>query len=176
VAATIPAENQRTLDELQDLRHLVEKTVAMVRDMSLLLRPSMLDDLGLVPALQWQAREVLRRKNLSVQVTADSSFDDLSDEYKTCIYRVVQEALHNVTRHAGATTVQVHLAEIGSSLVLIIKDDGHGFRPELEKGLGLLGMEERVGRLSGRFHVESAPGNGTALRIELPLPPVYAGV
>jgi len=176
LAATIPPANHRTIEELQDLRHLVEKTVAIVRDMSLLLRPSMLDDLGLVPALQWQAREVLRRRNLSVRVTADSAFDDLSDEYKTCIYRVVQEALHNVTRHAGAATVQVHLAEIGQSLVLTIKDDGHGFRPELEKGLGLLGMEERVGRLSGTLRILSAPGKGALLRIELPLPPVYAGV
>lgn len=176
VAATIPPENHRTLDELQDLRHLVEKTVAMVRDMSLLLRPSMLDDLGLVPALQWQAREALRRKNLPVHVTANSAFEDLSDEYKTCIYRVVQEALHNVTRHAGAATVQVHLAENGKSLVLTIKDDGRGFRPELEKGLGLLGMEERVRRLSGRLDIESTPGNGALLRVELPLPPVYAGV
>jgi signal transduction histidine kinase len=119
---------------------------------------------------------VLRRRNLPVRVTADSAFDDLSDEYKTCIYRVVQEALHNVTRHAGAATVQVHLAEIGQSLVLTIKDDGHGFRPELEKGLGLLGMEERVGRLSGTLRIESAPGKGVLLRIELPLPPVYAGL
>lgn len=176
VAATISPQNQRALDELQDLRHLVEKTVAMVRDMSLLLRPSMLDDLGLVPALQWQAREVLRRKNLPVRVTADSAFEDLSDEYKTCIYRIVQEALHNVTRHAGATSVDVHLAKNAHSLALTIKDDGHGFRPELEKGLGLLGMEERVRRLSGQLQIKSAPGQGALLLIELPLPPVYPEV
>jgi signal transduction histidine kinase len=176
LAAVISPEDKRTLDELQDLRHLVEKTVAMVRDMSLLLRPSMLDDLGLVPALQWQAREVLRRQNLSVHVIADSAFEDLSDEYKTCIYRVVQEALHNVTRHAAAGTVQIHLSEREKTLVLTIKDDGRGFQPEMEKGLGLLGMGERVRRLSGQLYIESSPGKGALLRIELPLPPVYAGV
>lgn len=175
--ATLPVDrSQQTAEELQDLRHLAEKTVATVRDMSLLLRPSMLDDLGLVPALQWQAREALRRRNLSVQVIPDSSLEDLSDEYKTCIYRVVQEALHNVSRHAGASSVQIRLTERDRLLILTIKDDGHGFRPEQDKGLGLLGMEERVRRLAGRFGIESQPGKGTLLRIELPLPPVYAEV
>jgi signal transduction histidine kinase len=175
LSANLPSDSSRAaFEELDDLRHLAERTVATVRDMSLLLRPSMLDDLGLVPALQWQARELLRRKNLSVKVIADSAFEDLSDDYKTCIYRVVQEALNNVSRHANAESVQVRLTERGNLLVLTIEDDGRGFHPTVEKGVGLLGMEERVGRLAGRFLIESQPGKGASVRIELPLPAIYA--
>ncbi len=176
VAATISSENDsEARSQLQDLRRLAERTVAVVRDMSLLLRPSMLDDLGLVPALQWQAREVSRTKNLSVQIHADSVSEDLPDEHKTCIYRVVQEALHNVTRHAKARTVQIYLTEHkGKTLVLTVRDDGLGFIPEREKGVGLLGMEERVVHLNGSFSLESQPGRGTLIRIELPLTPIYA--
>lgn len=155
--------------QLQDLRRLAERTVAVVRDMSLLLRPSMLDDLGLVSALQWQAREVSRTKNIYVQVEAGSVPDDLPEEYKTCIYRLVQEALHNVTRHAKAKTVQIRLKEQETgSLELTIQDDGQGFRPQHEKGVGLLGMEERVSHLHGSFQIESQPGHGTAIHVILP--------
>ncbi len=171
VAATVsPATETETRSQLHDLRRLAERTVAVVRDMSLLLRPSMLDDLGLVPALQWQAREISRTKNISVQVHADSVSDELPEEHKTCIYRIVQEALHNVSRHAKAKRVSIHLAEQENCLLeLRIEDDGQGFIPEKEKGVGLLGMEERVIHLRGTFRVESKPGNGTRIHVQLPL-------
>ena len=169
-AATIArggnADAQR---QLQDLRRLAERMLAVVRDMSLLLRPSMLDDLGLIPALQWQAREVSRTQNLAVQVQADELSDDVPDEHKTCIYRLVQEALHNITRHANAKSVNVRLRREADKLVLEILDDGQGFVPEREKGVGLLGMEERVNHLHGSFQVKSTPGEGTSIRVELPL-------
>jgi len=155
--------------QLADLRRLAERTLAVVRDMSLLLRPSMLDDLGLIPALQWQAREVSRSNNLAVQVRADELSDEIPDEHKTCIYRLVQEALHNITRHANAKSVDVRLRRNGHKLLLEIRDDGQGFLPEREKGVGLLGMEERVNHLHGSFHVKSTPGEGTSIRVELPL-------
>src|SRR5581483_10885285 len=107
VAALLRDSNEDARAQLQDLRRLAERTVAVVRDMSLLLRPSMLDDLGLIPAVQWQAREVSRTKNLRVQVQAGSISEDLSDEQRTCVYRVVQEALHNITRHAKAKSVRI---------------------------------------------------------------------
>jgi signal transduction histidine kinase len=177
LAATIsPKENPEAHAQLQEIRGLAERTVSAVRDMSLLLRPSMLDDLGLLPALQWQAREVERTKNLSVQVHADSVPEDLSDEQKTCIYRVVQEALHNVTRHADAKYVEIRLTRRADTLLLTIHDDGKGFVPEQERGVGLLGMEERVLHLDGEFHLESKPGRGTFIRVELPLAPRYATV
>lgn len=177
LAATLsPDANSAALAELQNIRRLTERTVAVVRDMSLLLRPSMLDDLGLVPALQWQAREVSRTQNLSVQVYADSVPDELSDEQKTCIYRVVQEALHNIKRHAQAKYVEIRLTRREESLLLTIHDDGRGFVPEQERGVGLLGMEERVLHLEGSFQLESRPGRGTLIRAELPLLAQYATV
>ena len=155
--------------QLHDLRRLAERTVAVVRDMSLLLRPSMLDDLGLIPAVQWQAREVSRTKNIAVHVQADSLPEDIPDEYKTCTYRIVQEALHNIVRHAKAKSVRIHLGRLGDKLLLTIQDDGQGFTPAREKGLGLLGMEERVKHLRGSFRIESTRGGGTSIRVELPL-------
>ncbi len=169
VAAVLPPDgNGDARAQLNDLRRLAERTVAVVRDMSLLLRPSMLDDLGLIPAVQWQAREVSRTSNVSVQVNAASMPEDLPDEHRTCIYRIVQEALRNVVRHANAKNVRIRLDQDGDHLILTIQDDGHGFVPEREKGLGLLGMEERVNHLHGSFRVESAPGAGTSIRVELP--------
>jgi signal transduction histidine kinase len=170
VAAIIsPDDNTDARGQLQDLRRLTERTVAIVRDMSLLLRPSMLDDLGLVPAVQWQAREASRTKHLAVQVHADALFEDLPDEHKTCVYRIVQEALHNISRHAKAKSVRIELAQSAENLLLTIQDDGQGFVPAREKGVGLLGMEERVKHLGGRFRVHSNPGEGTSIRVELPL-------
>ena len=93
--------------EIAGLRRIVEGTVRMVRNITLLLRPSMLDDLGLIPALEWQAREVSRQTGLRVDVAAGGVSDELPEEFKTCIYRVVQEALHNVTRHAAAGSVRI---------------------------------------------------------------------
>jgi len=177
VAATIaPGTESEARAQLQDLRRQAERTVAVVRDMSLLLRPSMLDDLGLVAALQWQARETSRTNNISVQVHAHSVSDELPEAHKTCIYRIVQEALRNVSRHAKARTVQIHLMEREHrSLELRVEDDGQGFVPEKEKGVGLLGMEERVMHLQGTFHLESHPGKGTRIHLELPLSQVDAG-
>ena len=172
VAATLsPEGNASALSQLRELRFLAERTLSELRDLSLLLRPSMLDDLGLLPALHWQAREVARTRNLSVQVSADDRLEDsLSDDQKTCIYRVVQEALHNVARHAAARNVNVQLSEEPPhELLLVVQDDGRGFTPDREKGVGLLGMEERVRHLGGAFRVESKPGGGTAVVVRLPL-------
>lgn len=170
VAAILSPETESDArGQLNDLRRLAERTVAVVRDMSLLLRPSMLDDLGLIPAVQWQAREISRTKNLAVQVQAGALSEDIPDEHKTCIYRIVQEALHNVARHAKAKNARIQLTQNADSLLLTIQDDGQGFAPEREKGVGLLGMEERVTHLGGSFQVHSAPGKGTSIRIQLPL-------
>ena len=118
--------------------------------MALLLRPSMLDDLGLVPALKWQAREVSKRTSMDVSVAAEFASDEFPDEYKTCIYRVVQEALHNVSHHSHATTVRIRVQQEPDRLTLSIQDDGQGFDIRQIKGLGLLGIQERVTRLGGR--------------------------
>ncbi len=141
----------------------------VIRNMALLLRPSMLDDFGLLPALEWQAREVSKRTGLRVQVSAEEAAEELPDELRTCIYRVVQEALHNCARHAQARTVKVTVAQEPTRIVLTVVDDGHGFDARRVRGLGLVGMEERVNHLGGAFAVKSAPGSGTRVEVELPL-------
>jgi len=133
------------------------------------LRPSMLDDLGLVPALEWQAREVSKRSGIRVKVEAATVPEALPEEHKTCIYRVVQEALHNCVQHAGAQHVTITVEQQTAGLRLAIEDDGKGFAPQRERGMGLLGIQERVTHLGGAFTVDSAPGRGTALHVTLPL-------
>jgi signal transduction histidine kinase len=155
--------------QVELIRGLVESTVRVVRNMALLLRPSMLDDLGLIPALRWQAREVSKRTSMDVSVAAEMVSDDFPDEHKTCIYRVTQEALHNCSRHSQATTVRIRVHQEPGTLFLSIEDDGCGFEVKQTKGLGLLGIEERVARLGGKCSIRSGPGRGTTLAIELPV-------
>jgi len=156
-----------------EIKHEVENSISVVRNMALLLRPSMLDDLGLVPALQWQAREVSKRSGIWVKVAAEGVSEELPEEHKTCIYRVVQEALHNCVQHAGARNVTIQVKQEQDKLLLFIQDDGKGFHPLAEKGMGLLGMQERVSHLRGAFAVKSEPGQGTALSVMLPLEPEH---
>ena len=109
----------------------------------------MLDDLGLIPALEWQAREVSRRSSLKVKVQAENVQDSLPDAIRTCVYRIVQEALHNASRHSGAKSAVVGVRQTAGELELTVQDDGSGFDPNTTRGLGLLGMEERVKQLGG---------------------------
>jgi signal transduction histidine kinase len=153
---------------LEALRSLAEKGMNEIRNMALLLRPSMLDDFGLVPALNWQARETAKRTGMRVQIDSEVE-DELPDEHKTAIYRIVQEALNNCARHAQATTVQVSVRGENGQILLNVQDDGSGFDPQRVRGLGLLGMEERVRHLGGEFEIDSKPGRGTLLHIALPL-------
>ena len=175
-AILMEAENAECAEELGEIREhlasvrtLAEKTVNEVRDLALLLRPSMLDDFGLVPALNWHAREMTKRTGLNVVVTADDDADDLPDEHKTCIYRLVQEAVNNSARHANARTVEVVVKHEGSHVRFSVRDDGAGFDTRFVRGLGLLGMEERVRRLGGQLQLDSKLGRGTLISAELPV-------
>ena len=159
---------EQSQNQIESIRNLVESTIRVVRNMALLLRPSMLDDLGLVPALKWQAREISKRTSMDVSVAAELR-DDLPDDFKTCIYRVVQEALHNCASHARAKTVRIRVQQQPGRLNLSIQDDGQGFDGQQVKGLGLLGIQERVAQLGGQCMVHSEPGAGTILAVELPL-------
>jgi signal transduction histidine kinase len=153
---------------LESIAGQAEHAMDAVRRIALALRPSMLDDLGLVAALEWQAREVSRRSGLSVRVDADESAGQLLDAQRTCIYRVAQEALENCARHSAAKQVRIGLERGAGRVVLRIEDDGKGFHTGRTRGVGLLGMEERVIELGGRFHVESEAGRGTTVTAELP--------
>lgn len=163
------APSDPTSATLKKIGSLAEDCLHKVRNMSLLLRPSMLDDLGLMAALEWQAREVSRRNGLFVQVVDHDFDDDLPEELKTCIYRIVQEALNNCTVHAHASRVCVSLEEDAEFCILTIEDNGVGFDPGRKRGMGLLGMHERVARLGGILAIDSAPGKGTRIRGKIPL-------
>jgi signal transduction histidine kinase len=167
-AAVPPSAADEMQAHIAGIRDLAQNCVRVVRNIALLLRPSMLDDLGLAPALEWQAREVSRNYGIRVNVAADGVSDHLSEEHKTCIYRIVQEALHNCVRHSGATAVRITVKQDTDGVSVLIQDDGHGFRPETERGLGLVGIEERVTNLGGTFRIESHLGRGTLLAITLP--------
>src|SRR3984957_11500911 len=136
LGSSLPPENAALQERLQAVKRLAENNVVVLRNLSLLLRPSMLDDLGLVPALKWQAREVARRSGIKVKVDAEDVPDHLPDEYRTCIYRVVQEALHNATRHSKAAHVRVTVTHEESRVKVLIYDDGVGFQTPHEKGMG----------------------------------------
>ena len=168
LAAIVAPANAEANRLLGTAKCLADESVKALRNMALLLRPSMLDDLGLVPALHWQAREVSRRTGIRIDVEAEDVPDELPEEHRTCVYRVVQEALHNSSRHAQAHIVRVSVLQGPDRLLLSISDDGRGFDASRVRGLGLLGMEERVKHLGGAFEVLSRPGQGTELRAELP--------
>ncbi len=159
----------------ETIKGLVEGAVRVVRNMALLLRPSMLDDLGLIPALRWQAREVSKRTGMDVTVATEIEEEHLPEEYKTCIYRIVQEALHNATRHSQATAVRVRVQQAAGGLTLTIQDDGKGFDAAHSKGMGLLGIEERAAQLGGHSVVHSGDGMGTVITVHLPFIPVESG-
>jgi signal transduction histidine kinase len=160
-------ETEAAGERLHSAVDLGERTLRSVRDIGLLLRPSMLDDLGLIPALHWHARETSRRTGVRVQVDTEDEDIELSDEVRTAVYRVVQEALVNAVRHAEARHVSIALLCRGGRLRVMVKDDGKGFDPGITRGLGILGMQERIVRLGGEYRIHSAPGQGTVVTFDL---------
>ncbi|HWB86523.1 MAG TPA: sensor histidine kinase [Bryobacteraceae bacterium] len=163
-----PAFYQRLLET----KRIAEHSLRTVRNMAMLLRPSMLDDLGLSPALRWQAREFTQHSEVPVELSIEGDVDTVSDDLRTCIYRVVQEALTNAARHARARHIRVSIERHAQTVTAVIEDDGVGFDRYKtgKRGLGLLGMEERVRELNGTFDIKSHPGSGTRILIHLPVP------
>jgi signal transduction histidine kinase len=152
-------------------RELAERTVQSIRSISGLLRPALLDDLGLVPALQFQLEEFLRRSGIACEFTEDGVEEHLPDPVKTCVYRVVQEALHNCEKHSGASKVRVTVRQLDECLLAKVEDDGRGFTSAVQRstGLGLLGMRERSANVGGSLTIDSALGQGTRISLRIPL-------
>ena len=171
VLRLVPAAEQVMQDQIGHVKGLAENSIKTVRNLALLLRPSMLDDLGLIPALEWQAREVSRRGEMEVDVHSEMISEELPEEVKICVFRLAQEALNNAAAHAAAKHVNVSIFRTADKLRVTITDDGKGFDPERVRGMGLLGMEERVKHLGGTLKIDSRPGQGTAVIGELPLSP-----
>jgi len=166
-----PAADARLGAAVAECRQLVDKMFRTVRDLALGLRPSMLDDFGLQPALEWHVRDLTRRYGVDVDLTAHGDFDALPDRHRTCVYRAIQEALTNCIRHAEARSIKVSVTGHDDRLEVSVADDGIGLDPaRRHDGLGLRGIEERVKELHGTMTIAGAPGQGTTLTICLPLP------
>ncbi len=157
---------------VQENIRIVEAALQHVRDLSLALRPSMLDDLGLMPALRWLGTQVGRRDGVSVQVRSSEEHSRLPPDIETACYRIAQEATTNVLRHARASRVDIELQVDGNDLTLTITDNGDGFDVQAmqERAIrgasaGLLGMRERATLLGGRLEIVSKPGAGCMVRL-----------
>lgn len=157
---------------LEEAKQLAEKTLADVRNLAMGLRPAMLDDLGLGPALEWQGREFSRRSGIPVKVQIDGTLDGLPEAHRTCVFRIVQEALTNCARHAQASNIRIAVHGRDDVVSLSVQDDGVGIANSSPSpdGMGLIGIGERARELGGNVNIHSQPGKGTTLRVEIPLP------
>lgn len=177
------AAAQKVIDEhggpatlLDDVRPIVERTLQAVRDLSHILHPAVLDDLGLPAAVDLHIKEFRRRHAIKVEFSEKGIHERLPREVETAAYRIVQEALNNVAKHARASACRVSLVQLGRSLVVVVGDDGAGFEQGQQtgegRGLGLVSMRERAAQLGGTLVIESAPGLGTRIVVELSAEPV----
>jgi signal transduction histidine kinase len=173
-AQRFPADSAQRLTESIDI---VNRTLQQVRNLSLDLRPSLLDDLGVVAALEWYIERHAQRTGIAAHFEADSPDLRLEPTLETVCFRVVQEALTNVARYAHARTVQVELRQRGADIHLVVRDDGVGFDSQTAQAraaggasFGLLGMRERVELVGGRLSITSAPEQGTEIHASFPLP------
>ncbi|HVW09638.1 MAG TPA: sensor histidine kinase [Bryobacteraceae bacterium] len=171
--AALQMQNPDARERLRNCQDLAERAVGTVRHISLMLRPALLDDLGLDAALEWHLNEFSRRSGIRADYVADEAIPDLPDEKRTCIYRVTQEALNNCEKYSRATRVRLTVKVAGDSILLEIGDNGKGFqltrRGVPAQGTGLIGIRERVKRLQGSVVIDSSPGEGTRIVVRLPL-------
>lgn len=164
------------LERLGEAKELIDQALSQTRKLSLELRPAMLDDLGLIATLRWYIHQFAKRLNIPVSFTTEGIPQHASPELEIAVYRVVQEGLTNVARHAHASKVMVTLDYQPEQLLVTIGDDGVGFDAQqlyqpkhIDDQLGLLGMAERISLFGGVLRVDSSPGRGTTLTVALPL-------
>jgi two-component system sensor histidine kinase UhpB len=155
--------------ELVELKRLVNQAMEELLNLARQLRPSALDDHGLVAALETQLKRFSARTGVEARLDTGGDPDQVAEVVQTAIYRVAQEALTNVTRHAGATIVELVVAQTNGDVELRVSDDGRGFDPAVRgRGLGLVGMAERARLVGGELDVRSAPGGGTTITLRVP--------
>lgn len=155
---------------LERARSLAETCVSTVRNISLMLRPALLDDLGLAAALQWQLQQLQLRSGIETHFSSNDSGERLTDPVRTCVFRIAQEALNNCEKYAKAANVSVTLEITACELKLRIEDDGLGFRKsETKDGAGLLGIRERVANMGGACAFDTASSGGARIAVTLPL-------
>jgi signal transduction histidine kinase len=158
------------LAHVDEAKRLTQETLRTVRRMAMGLRPAMLDDSGLGPAVRYQAREFSRHSGIPATVEIIGNLERLPDAHRTCVYRVVQEALTNCARHAHANNVTIVLKGVEDTVYLSVEDDGVGLNDPGSSGLGLIGIGERARELNGKVQIRPGASHGTMLCVELPLP------
>ncbi len=149
----------------------IDATVQAVRRISSQLRPKLLDDLGLSAALEWQAREFEQRAHVACRIRSEPDDIVLDPARSTALFRIFQETLTNVARHARASRVEVVVTHFAGTVEMTVSDDGEGIRPEQAsdgRSLGIVGMRERVRSLGGRLEITGRKGRGTSVRVSIP--------
>jgi signal transduction histidine kinase len=173
-ALKIENETVRTslLDGMDSMMKFIDATIQTVRRIAMELRPGVLDDLGLVAALEWQIKDFEKRTGIHSEWISSVEHIDIDADLSTALFRIFQEALTNVARHSGATEVRVCLREDVDSFILEVEDNGKGIEKKKalsSKSLGLLGMRERAQIFGGRVTVTGTPGRGTKVTVEISL-------
>ena len=165
------SEQPEMSEKLRSMLGLVDTTLRTVRKISTELRPGILDDLGLIPAIEWQCSECEKRNGIECHFHNHSEEQEFSPELSTAVFRIVQEALTNVVRHSNATSIVVDMKSQDDSLMVSIKDNGKGISPEdisNTKTLGLLGIKERAELLGGDCRIDGKKGEGTTITLVIP--------
>ena len=171
--ANLPAGAPGVEAKLERMEALLKTTVAATRRIASDLRPLMLDDLGLVPALEWLVQNTAQRSGIECRFATDDPALALPSAHSTAVFRIVQEALTNIAKHAKAAHADVEVHQRYGMLTIVVRDDGVGFAPEDPRepsSFGLLGLRERTSLLRGTATLRSAPGTGTTIEVTLPLP------
>jgi signal transduction histidine kinase len=176
VEETMPRDPVLARAQVANLKELSMRTMTEMRQLVSDLRPAQLDDLGLVPALHWLANEVRDRLHIDVRVQVTGHRHRLAPEIETVLFRITQEALTNVAKHAHAQQAIIQLTFCNDQVELVVEDNGVGMKPEQVnlrqiryQGWGLAGIQERAALVGGTFDIDSAPGHGTRLTVHIPL-------
>jgi two-component system sensor histidine kinase UhpB len=176
--AQLPTDEEVLLAKIGETRQLAQDALSNLRQIVYGLRPSILDDLGLIPAIRWYARSNLEKAGILVEISANGEVALLPSQLNSTLFRITQEAINNILRHSHAQNVKISLAHQEENIVLEVADDGQGFDPNSVKEealqlhhIGILGMQERAELVGGRTKLFSEPGSGTRIVISVPCHP-----
>jgi PAS domain S-box-containing protein len=168
----LPEENKALIDKTAFMLSYMEPAIDMIRRISTDLRPGILDDLGLIAAVEWQVQIFRKRTGIDCRLETALEEANLGTDLKTALFRIVQESLTNISKHAAATKVFVSLKSDKDQVALRIEDNGKGVKPSdlrKTKSMGILGMKERISILEGKFSIQGVPGKGTFLSVWVPM-------
>jgi signal transduction histidine kinase len=173
LSSRLAGSGEQLVEKTEAMRRLIDSTMNLIRRISTGLRPEILDEMGLVAALEWQAKEFQKRMGMRCRLNLPRSAVVLDKEVSTAVFRIFQEILTNIARHAKASSVEVNLDISDELLTLSVKDDGVGIsgtRIRSRESLGLLGMRERAQVFGGEVQIRGASGRGTSVSVSIPLP------